>query len=142
MGMKIDQILKEIESLSHSQGFWGRLLRDMMECKEENPDAWEKYAAELEAEEFETTLDMVLFFEEGKHCKRKMIQVPITWQCYGWVEVPASTPEEAIQYLKDHEEEISLPDDWDYVDGSFGLSGPEGEAIEMIKYKNNLKDGD
>lgn len=62
--MKIDDILCIIEELSHSQGFYGRLLRDMLEVKKENPQGWKEIVKELEAQHFKNTLDLVLYFEE------------------------------------------------------------------------------
>lgn len=54
-GMTKEQILGEIESLAMSQGFYGRLLRDI----KENPAMLD----ELERQNFKDSLDMVLFLE-------------------------------------------------------------------------------
>ena len=62
--MKMDKILDEIWGLSHSQGFYGRLYRDIMELQKEDPEAYEEYKKELESQHFQNTLDMVLYFEE------------------------------------------------------------------------------
>jgi len=62
--MKINEILDAIYDLSLSQGFYGRLLRDLLELKENYPSEWEKVVKELESQNFKTTLDMVLYFEE------------------------------------------------------------------------------
>lgn len=61
--MKMSEILSTIEELSYSQGFYGRLLRDIMELKETDEDGYEELKKTLENQHFETTLDMVLFFE-------------------------------------------------------------------------------
>jgi hypothetical protein len=54
-GMTKEQILGAIKSLAMSQGFYGRLLRDI----NENPAMLD----ELERQNFKDSLDMVLFLE-------------------------------------------------------------------------------
>lgn len=54
-GMTKEQILGEIKSLAMSQGFYGRLLRDI----NENPAMLD----ELERQNFKDGLDMILFLE-------------------------------------------------------------------------------
>lgn len=66
MGMKIDQILNVISDLACSQGSWGRLYSQWMELKREDSQSWHILVERLEAEEFETALDVVLFIEQGK----------------------------------------------------------------------------
>lgn len=66
MGMTMQQILATVLDLSRSQGFYGRLYRDWMEMKEEDPDSYLALTRDLEAEEFETDLDLILYIEEGK----------------------------------------------------------------------------
>ena len=61
--MKRNDILNAIQELAYSQGFYGRLLRDIMELKRENEDSYEMLMQELEEQNFGSTLDMVLFFE-------------------------------------------------------------------------------
>ena len=61
--MKREDIINAITELSYSQGFYGRLLRDIMELKRENEDSYEMLMGELEDQHFNSTLDMVLFFE-------------------------------------------------------------------------------
>ena len=54
--MNKEQILNTIKSLSHSQGFYSRLLRDI-----END---ENILNELEKQKFNDSLDLVLFLEQ------------------------------------------------------------------------------
>ena len=54
-GMTKEQILNAIKSLAMSQGFYGRLLRDI----NENPAMLD----ELEEQHFKDSLDMVLWIE-------------------------------------------------------------------------------
>jgi len=63
MFMKMDEILDTIAELAKSQGFYGRLLRDILELKKADKNGYKKLTEELENQNFQTTLDMVLFFE-------------------------------------------------------------------------------
>ena len=63
MIMKRNDILSAIQELAYSQGFYGRLLRDIMNIKHEDEDRYEEIMEELEAQNFSDTLDMVMFFE-------------------------------------------------------------------------------
>ena len=62
--MKMDEILSTIEELSYHQGFYGRLLRDIIELKNNDEDGYNDLKKELENQNFKTTLDMVLYFEQ------------------------------------------------------------------------------
>ena len=62
--MDRDDILNAIADLAQSQGFYGRLLRDILDCKENDPSSYEDYMSDLEARQFGSTLEMVLFFEQ------------------------------------------------------------------------------
>lgn len=53
--MSKEEIMKAIKSLAYSQGFYGRLYRDL----KENPEALEF----LEKQNFKNSLDMVMFLE-------------------------------------------------------------------------------
>ena len=61
--MDRDAILGAIKELSFSQGFYGRLLRDIEELAEYDPDRYEEFMEMLEEQNFGDTVDMVLFFE-------------------------------------------------------------------------------
>lgn len=54
--------------------------------------------------------------------------IPVTWEMYGVVVCEASTLEEAMEYAADKDGVIPLPNDSDYVDGSWRLSYDMGEA--------------
>jgi hypothetical protein len=58
-----DDILNVIVELSYSQGFYGRLLRDILELRDGDPDGYEELMTALEAKNFSEPLDVVLFFE-------------------------------------------------------------------------------
>ena len=61
--MDRDDILNVILTFAQSQGFYGRLYRDLMDCKENDPSSYEDYMSALEAKNFASDLDVVLFFE-------------------------------------------------------------------------------
>lgn len=62
--MKFEHIIDLIQSLSRSQGFYGRLYRDIMDLKETDPTSFEEYKKYLEEQNFSSDLDVILFFEE------------------------------------------------------------------------------
>ena len=62
-GYTVDQVIEVIEMLSHSQGFYGRLLKDINYMKEYEPDKFEDFKWIIELKEFRTPIDVVMFFE-------------------------------------------------------------------------------
>lgn len=61
--MDREAILDTIASLAQSQGFYGRLLRAIMEVKEADEERYEEFMQALEAQNFADPVDMVLYFE-------------------------------------------------------------------------------
>lgn len=65
--MRMNEIMNFIIEMSHSQGFYGRLYRDIMDLKnseDENDNAsYNELVEELEAQNFTDTLDIVMYFE-------------------------------------------------------------------------------
>ena len=61
--MKMNDIMATIEMLSHSQGLYGRLLWDIYELQDKDPEAYEKLVEEWEAKEFKDSLDFILYIE-------------------------------------------------------------------------------
>mgnify|MGYP000923244250 CR=1 FL=1 len=61
--MKMDQIMKLIRELACSQGFYGRLLRDLENVQKKDPDKWERITEYLERQNFRDPVDVVMFFE-------------------------------------------------------------------------------
>lgn len=62
--MKREEILKIIKDLSHSQGLYGRILRDLLEMKSESPEEFEECMQTLEAQNFKEPLDLIRYIEE------------------------------------------------------------------------------
>ena len=58
-----NDVIDILVELSHSQGFYGRLLRDLSEIKEYEPERFELIVAEIESQNFTSPLDVVLYFE-------------------------------------------------------------------------------
>ena len=61
--MKREQIMDLIRGLAQSTGLYGRLYEDIMEMDEESRD---NYFAWLEEQNFKSSLDFVVFYEEGR----------------------------------------------------------------------------
>ena len=62
--MDRNAILGLIKELSYSQGFYGRLLRSIEECRENDPSSYEDFMEELEAQNFSSDLEVILYFEQ------------------------------------------------------------------------------
>lgn len=61
--MNIEEIMAAIRSLAGSQGYYGRLYNELREMQTNDPEKWEEVKNTLEAQNFNDTLDMVLYFE-------------------------------------------------------------------------------
>jgi hypothetical protein len=59
----IEQVVEVIEMLSDSNGFYGRLLDEIMYIEENEPSKYEVFKTIIEAQGFENPVDVVLFFE-------------------------------------------------------------------------------
>lgn len=60
---EFDDVINIIDTLSHSQGFYGRLLRDIYELKKYEPEIFTMFVDEIESQNFTNTLDIVMYFE-------------------------------------------------------------------------------
>ena len=58
-----DDIIRVIAMFANSQGFYGRLLRDIYELQRTDPVAFEDYKQELVSQNFHQDLDVVFYFE-------------------------------------------------------------------------------
>lgn len=61
--MTRDEILDTVKSLSHSQGFYQRIYDAMQELEKNDPEQYELFMKNLEAQDFKDEVDLVLFFE-------------------------------------------------------------------------------
>ncbi len=66
----------------------------------------------------------------------KTFEIPVSWEASGFVKIEANSLEEAIEIFDEKEDEISLPLDSEYIDGSFKRSEDE-EFIAMCNDNNN-----
>lgn len=62
-GYNIEEVVDVIEMLSYSQGFYGRLLEEILYIEENDPLKYEVFKTVIEKQEFETPVDVVMFFE-------------------------------------------------------------------------------
>ena len=60
---EFDDVIDIIDTLSHFQGFYGRLLRDIYELKKYEPEMFAMFVNEIESQNFTNTLDVVMYFE-------------------------------------------------------------------------------
>ena len=60
---EFNDVIDIIDTLSHSQGFYGRLLRDIYELKRYEPEMFAMFVDEIESQNFTNTLDIVMYFE-------------------------------------------------------------------------------
>lgn len=61
--MNIEEIMAAIRSLAQSHGYYGRLYNELREMQTNDPDKWEEVKNKLEAQHFNDSLDMVMYFE-------------------------------------------------------------------------------
>lgn len=61
--MNREEILSAIQTLAMSQGFWERVLQNLIDMQENDPDEYEGIMRRLEEKQFADTVDMVLYFE-------------------------------------------------------------------------------
>lgn len=63
-GYDIEQVVDVIEMLADSQGFYGRLLEEILYVEENKPEQFEVFKQIIEKQEFQNPVDVVLFFEQ------------------------------------------------------------------------------
>lgn len=61
---------------------------------------------------------------------KKTFKIPVSYECSGFVKIEAETLEQAIEIFDIIEDEIPLPLEEEYIDGSFKRSEDE-EFIAM-----------
>ena len=58
-----NDVLNVLSELSQSQGFYGRLLKDIYELMEYEPERFDMFVEEIESADFRSPLDVVMYFE-------------------------------------------------------------------------------
>jgi hypothetical protein len=61
--MKMEELLNIIKQLANSQGFYGRLLRELEEIKQQEPAKYADIVEKWEAKNFTDSLDFILWLE-------------------------------------------------------------------------------
>jgi len=65
---------------------------------------------------------------------KKTWKVPVTWEVCGEVDIEANSLEEAVEIFKEKMDEVPLPSESYYVDGSFRLTSENLEELRsMVK---------
>ena len=62
-GYNVLQVIEVIQQLSHSQGFYGRMLERILYMQAREPESFETFKNEVEAQNFKDPVDVVLYFE-------------------------------------------------------------------------------
>ncbi len=62
-GYSVEQVIEVVEMLSHSQGFYGRLLKDIEYMKENEPEKFEDFKFIVELMGLKTPFEVFEFFE-------------------------------------------------------------------------------
>jgi len=68
-------------------------------------------------------------------------KIPVEWSMCGMVEIEASSLEEAINIFDETQDDIPLPDESDYIDGSFQRVDAEMEYYELFNEKGGQRYG-
>lgn len=63
-GYDIEEVVDVIEMLADSQGFYGRLLEEILYIEENKPEQYEVFKGFIEKQEFKNPVDVVMFFEQ------------------------------------------------------------------------------
>lgn len=61
--MDVYQVIDVIRMLSHSQGFYGRLLEEILYAQVYEPNKFEEFRKIIENQNFKDSLDVVMYFE-------------------------------------------------------------------------------
>lgn len=62
-GYNVLQVIDVIRELSHSQGFYSRIYRNILLMQENDPDSFEVFREMVESKNFKEPVDVVIFFE-------------------------------------------------------------------------------
>lgn len=61
--MDVYQVIDVIETLAHSQGFYGRLSEEVLYAQVYEPEKFYEFKKEIEGQDLKDPLDVVLYFE-------------------------------------------------------------------------------
>jgi hypothetical protein len=63
-GYSVEEVIDVVRSLAHSQGFYGRLLEQILYLQEYELDTFDEFKRIAEEQHFKDPVDVVLFFEQ------------------------------------------------------------------------------
>ena len=70
--------------------------------------------------------------EEVKLEETKEWTIPVCWKVFSTIKVRSATLGKALQHVQEDPDDMPLPTDTDYVDGSFGPSTNDVEEIRQL----------
>ena len=71
---------------------------------------------------------------------KKVFKIPVTYSMYGIIKIEAETVEEALKIAHNSIEDLPLPDENYYVDGSYVIAdGDKSTELELTISLNDLK---
>ena len=62
-GYNVIQVIEVIQQLAHSQGFYQRMYERIMYLQAREPESFETFKKEVEAQNFKDPVDVVMYFE-------------------------------------------------------------------------------
>ena len=62
-GYNVIQVIEVIQQLAHSQGFYQRMYERIMYLQANEPESFETFKKEVEAQNFKDPVDVVMYFE-------------------------------------------------------------------------------
>lgn len=71
--------------------------------------------------------------------KLRIWRIPVTWSVCGIAEVKGESLESIVESFDEIQDDIPLPEDSSYIDGSFGLSMNDVDTIRKVYNKDAPK---
>lgn len=71
---------------------------------------------------------------------KKVFELPVEWAVFGKIEIEAESLEDALRIFCETEDEIGLPTDNDYIDGSFKLATESSPYTSIEETAKELRD--
>lgn len=75
----------------------------------------------------------ILISPHMKPMAATIMKVAVTWEMCGYVDIEAKTMEEAMEKFEDEVDHVKLPENGEYVAGSFQLSSDDVEEMEAME---------
>lgn len=141
----------QAESIATSIDIQNGKLRKLLATDDINQKTIEYLFATEEDDElvdfYEDILNIIIAIDieetESSEKNKQSFTIPVEWSVYSTVEIEAKTLEEAVKIFDETIDEISLPTDPDYIDGSFqrGIDGDgKDEQLNLEYYMMFNKD--